>query len=73
MAVKRTDGKTKTDEETGGRSKTENDGKKRGGDLSINDQLEKYNNLGFVSSKDSDQSGHPLGLIRVFTVHMKKA
>ena len=73
MSVKRTDGKTKSDRETGGRSKTENDGTKRGGDLRINDPLEKYNNLGFMSSEDSDQSGHPLGLIRVFTVHMKKA
>ena len=32
---------------------------------------DKTNKMIYAPSKDSDQSGHPPSLIRVFTVHMK--
>ena len=34
---------------------------------------DKTNKMACVHSEDSDQPGHPPSLIRVFTVHMKKA
>ena len=34
---------------------------------------DKNNKMTFAPSEDSDQPGHPPSLIRVFTVHMKKA
>ena len=34
---------------------------------------DKTNNMAFAPSEDSDQSGHPPSLIRVFAVRMKKA
>ena len=51
-----------------------NYGTERDGKIKSNDpQQDKTNKITCVPSKDSEQPGHSPSLIRVFTVHMKKA
>ena len=40
--------------------------------LKIEPQHDKTNKVACASSEDSDQSGHPHRLIRVFAIHLKK-